>query len=133
VHLIGIAFEQAAAAHGEERVADEHQPFLREMKGDVPGGVGGDFKNGCGERSKRDRVALASDGIRCASAAGPVILHPVASLIATLPPVWSECQCVFQIWLIRQPRPAAASSTGCASAGSTTIVSPELSSCTSQM
>ena len=35
-----------------------------------------------------------------------------AALIASLPPVWSGCQWVFQICVIRQSRRAASSSTG---------------------
>ena len=46
----------------------------------------------------------SSVGMRAASAAGPVTVQPVAALIAALPPVWSGCQWVFQIWVIRQPR-----------------------------
>jgi hypothetical protein len=72
-------------------------------------------------------------GIFAASAAGAVMVQPVAALIAAFPPVWSGCQWVFQIAEIVQPRAAAASSTGSAAAGSTTIVSPDAASCASQM
>ncbi len=74
--------------------------------------------------------------MRAYSAAGPVIVQPpqalAASLIAALPPVWSGCQWVFQMSLIAQPRAAAASSTGSATAGSTAIVAPLAGSWTSQ-
>ena len=66
------------------------------------------------------------------ASAGPVIVQPVAARIASLPPVWSGCQWVFQTWLIRQPRAAAASSTGSATEGSTATVSSEAGSWTSQ-
>jgi hypothetical protein len=63
---------------------------------------------------------------------GPVIVQPVASRIASLPPVWSGCQWVFQTWVICQPRAVAAASTGSATDGSTATVSPEPGSCISQ-
>jgi hypothetical protein len=33
-----------------------------------------------------------------------VIVQPVAALIASLPPAWSGCQCVFHIWVTSSPR-----------------------------
>ena len=70
--------------------------------------------------------------MRSFSASGPVIWQPVASLIAALPPVWSGCQWVFQIWVMVQPRFSASASTGSATAGSTTMVSCDSVSWTSQ-
>jgi hypothetical protein len=52
--------------------------------------------------------------------------------MASLPPVWSGCQWVFQTCVIRQPRVAASASTGSATDGSTATVSPDSGSWTSQ-
>src|SRR5687768_12776272 len=71
---------------------------------------------GPSETLSPSRTCRSSVGIRAASAAGPVTRQPVAALISALPPVWSGCQWVFQIWVIVQPRASASASTGVASA-----------------
>ena len=48
-------------------------------------------------------TARSTPAIFGASTAGAVMVQPVAALIASLPPAWSGCQWVFQIWVIRQP------------------------------
>ena len=136
VHLLRRPFEQPAAAHREQGVADEGDAVLVEDQRDMVERVAGHFDHppdmlaDTGPRRLRPS-ATSRPGIRCPR--GPGHGAPVASLIARFPPVWSACQWVFHTWPMVQPRRSASASAAAPSPGSTTAVSPLASSWTSQM
>ena len=72
-------------------------------------------------------MGWSSPGTRPFSPAGPMIVAPVASLIARLPPVWSGCQWVLRIGGDPPAALSASASTGAGSPGSTTAVSTAVS------
>ena len=67
----GIAFEQAAAAHREQGVADEDRPLARQMVGDVAGGVGGDLDHLGLDAAERDAVAFGDGAVHASGCAPP--------------------------------------------------------------
>src|SRR3546814_10589936 len=56
VHLRRLTFEQAAAAHGEEGIADEDDFLRRQIVGDMAGGMGGDFHHRRLDRTQLDDI-----------------------------------------------------------------------------
>ena len=69
-------------------------------------------------------------GILASSALAPATRQPVACLSSRLPAVWSAWWWVERIQSSFQPLAASRSSTGAATGGSTTAVTPALGSCT---
>ncbi len=58
-HLLGRAFEQPAAAHGEQGVADKRDAVLVEDKSDVAEGMARDFDHAADMVAQPDLVAFA--------------------------------------------------------------------------
>ena len=116
-----VALEQAAAAHREQGVADEGDLLAAgRWKATWPAvwaGMSISSASIAPIRARSPPATIRSIFDTRSASAGPVIVQPVAARIASLPPVWSGCQWVFQIWVIRQPRAAAAASTGSATDG----------------
>ena len=89
VHLLRRAFEQSAAAHREQGVADEGDAVLVEDQRDMAERVSGDFDHPADVLAEPHLVAFAERDVAAGNALGrgPEMRAPVASLIARLPPV----------------------------------------------
>ena len=83
-HHLGVALEDAPAADGEQRVADEGDLGRRYQIADVAERVAGRVEHLDREVAELDDVALADlavdPGNASASAAGPMMVQPVSLL-----------------------------------------------------
>ena len=89
-------------------IADEGDPVVRQVVGDVADGVAADVDHSRLPLAEADGVAVLHRAVDrrdlpASTSAGRRSCSPVAALIAALPPAWSGCQWVFQIWVICQP------------------------------